>query len=260
MSAARSSKKKKGGGWSELLVSLVEALIIAVVIRTLLFQPFSIPSGSMEPTLLIGDYLFVTKYSYGYSRYSIPFAPPLFSGRIFASQPERGDVAVFRHKDARQGDLDFIKRLIGLPGDRIQVKQGVLYINDKQVERQPIDDFVGEDPCPKEGPTFSFPGFVNRAVHVKRWRETLPNGRSYDTLACVPRPLVSGEFDPNNTDVYVVPPGHYFMMGDNRAGSCDSRRWGTVPRKDLIGKVIATYWPPSRISVQAIAERISALL
>jgi signal peptidase I len=218
MSVARSSKKKKGSGWTELLVSLVEALIIAVVIRTLLFQPFSIPSGSMEPTLLIGDYLFVTKYSYGYSRYSIPFAPPLFSGRIFASAPERGDVVVFRH-----GDLDFIKRLIGLPGDHIQVKEGVLYINDKQVERKQVDDFVGEDPCPKDGPTFSFPGFVNRAVHVKRWRETLPNGRSYDTLACAPRPVTPGEIDPNNTEVYTVPPGEYFMMGDNRNNSEDSR-------------------------------------
>ncbi|HLH87098.1 MAG TPA: signal peptidase I [Xanthobacteraceae bacterium] len=223
MNATRKSStaKKKGGGWTELLVSLVEALIIAVVIRTLLFQPFSIPSGSMEPTLLVGDYLFVTKYSYGYSRYSIPFAPPLFSGRIFASPPERGDVVVFRHKDPRNGDLDFIKRLIGLPGDKIQVKDGRLYINGTEVKREPTDDFVGEDPCPKDGPTLSF--LANRTVHVKRFRETLPNGRSYDTLACTPRRLEEGELDPNNTPVYEVPPGHYFFMGDNRNNSEDSR-------------------------------------
>jgi len=211
MSAARNnkSKSKKKGGTYELVVSLVEALIIAVVIRTLLFQPFSIPSGSMESTLLIGDYLFVTKYSYGYSRYSIPFAPPVFSGRIFGSTPERGDVIVFRH-----GDLDFIKRLIGLPGDRIQVKQGALYINGTEIKREATDDFVGEDPCHSYVPAWSPP------VRVKRWRETLPNGRSYTTLECPPR---SDAFDPNNTDVYTVPAGHYFMMGDNRNNSEDSR-------------------------------------
>ena len=224
----KAKRKAKAGGWGELLVSLGEALIIAVVIRTLLFQPFSIPSGSMEPTLLIGDYLFVTKYSYGYSRYSIPFAPPLFSGRIFASTPQRGDVVVFRHKDAVHGDLDFIKRLIGLPGDRLQVKGGLLYINDTPVKREAESDFVGQDPC-TSAPVFSLP------VHVKRWRETLPNGVSYDTLQC----SASQDGFPDTTEVYTVPPDHFFMMGDNRDNSTDSRvlsAVGYVPFENIVGR------------------------
>jgi signal peptidase I len=193
------------------------------VLRTFLIQPFSIPSGSMEPTLLIGDYLFVFKFRYGFSHFSLPFSPPLFSGRIFGFPPNRGDVAVFRPPE--QPGTDFIKRVIGLPGDRIQVLDGVVQINGVPVQREPIEDFVGDDPC-------SYMGGARATARVKQFRETLPNGVSYHTLACSPR---SGF--PNTTKVYTVPPDHYFMMGDNRDNSEDSRfaDVGFVPFENFIG-------------------------
>jgi len=194
------------------------ALLIALVIRALLFQPFNIPSSSMVPTLLIGDYLFVSKYSYGYSRHSLPFSPPLFDGRILARQPNRGDVVVF--KKPTDNRTDFIKRLIGLPGDTIQMKHGVLYLNDKPVPRVRVEDFVARDNR----------GNVQR---IPQYRETLPNGVSYTTLDLIEE----GETD--NTGVYVVPPEHYFMMGDNRDNSADSRVpsvVGYVPFENLVGK------------------------
>ena len=143
MSVTSSTKKESGFG--ETVRVVIHALIIALVIRTFLFQPFNIPSGSMKATLLVGDYLFVSKYSYGYSHYSIPFSPPLFSGRIFGSAPARGDIVVFRLP--KDDSIDYIKRVIGLPGDRIQVREGLLYINDVPVKRERLPDFVGEDPC-----------------------------------------------------------------------------------------------------------------
>src|SRR3954465_13498071 len=140
-----SGTKRKEGGVGEFIRLLIHAGIIALVIRTFLFQPFNIPSGSMKATLLVGDYLFVSKYSYGYTHYSIPLSPPLFSGRIFGSEPSRGDVLVFRLP--KDDSTDYIKRVIALPGDRIQMKEGLLYINDKPVARERLSDFVGEDPC-----------------------------------------------------------------------------------------------------------------
>lgn len=218
---ATASQSRRGGHAFGSVKTVIEAVLIAVLIRSLLFQPFNIPSGSMEPTLRIGDYLFVSKYSYGYSRYSFPFSPPLFTGRIAAGQPQRGDVVVFRH-----GSVDFIKRVIGLPGDRIQIIDRTVYLNGRPVERHRIADFVGSDPC---GP--SAPG--SPPVDVPQWRETLPNGVSYDTLECKGLPAF-----PDFTQVYTVPAGHFFMMGDNRENSEDSRfpDVGYVPFDDLIGR------------------------
>ncbi|MET0546335.1 MAG: signal peptidase I [Caulobacterales bacterium] len=198
--------------------TIVYALGIALVVRVLLFQPFTIPSESMVPTLLTHDYIFVNKFAYGYSKHSMPFSPPLFNGRILDKAPNRGDVIVF--KLPSDNKTDYIKRLIGLPGDHIQVKGGALYINDKPVQREQMPEVVDEDEY----------GVVR---NVARWKETLPNGKSYITYDLVP----NGGLD--DTDVYVVPAGHFFMMGDNRDNSQDSRvlsMVGYVPEENLIGK------------------------
>ena len=203
---------------------LILPVLLALLVRTFLFQPFSLPSGSMQPTLLVGDNIFASKYAYGYTRYSFPFSPPLFSGRILGSAPARGDVAVFRlPKDVT---TDYVKRVVGLPGDRIQMREGQLYINDVAVKREPLADFVG-DAC------------GNAAGPVKRWRETLPNGATYETLDCVPQ----GFYD--NTSVYTVPSGHFFMLGDNRDNSTDSRvisAVGYIPLENMIGRVEMVYF------------------
>jgi signal peptidase I len=210
--------KRKEGGFAETVRVIVHALIIALVIRTFLFQPFNIPSGSMKETLLVGDYLFVSKYSYGYSYYSFPFSPPLFSGRIFGSEPTRGDIVVFRLP--KDDSTDYIKRVIGLPGDRVQMINGLLHINGQPVKRERIEDFIETE----EGPS---------AQRVKRWRETLPNGVSYTTLD-----ITDNGFN-DNTQEYVVPAGNYFMMGDNRDNSTDSRvlsQVGYVPFQNVVGR------------------------
>src|ERR1700694_3840307 len=177
MSVTSGTKSESGLG--ETIRVVIHALLIALVIRTFLFQPFNIPSGSIKATLLVGDYLFVSKYSYGYSHYSLPLSPPLFSGRVFGSAPQRGDVVVFRLP--KDDSTDYIKRVIGLPGGRIQMKDGVLYINGAAEKK----------------------GGAHRWLHL---RETLPNGVVYETLDLQDNGFL------DNTQEYLVPPGNYFMM------------------------------------------------
>ena len=212
-------------GWYETLVIFVQALVLALLVRVFFYQPFNIPSGSMKKTLLIGDYLFVSKLSYGYSRYSFPFGDQIFKskffdGRIFASQPKRGDVIVFKFPPDKK--TDYIKRLIGLPGDRVQMRDGVLYINDKAVPKRYVGNFTN----PECGGGYG--GCVN--VTFKVYEETLPNGVKYQVLD-----QNRSRYD--DTRVYTVPAGHYFMMGDNRDNSSDSRvSVGFVPFENLVGR------------------------
>jgi signal peptidase I len=214
---------KEGESWLETVKTIVYALLIALVIRTFFFQPFNIPSGSMENTLLIGDYLFVEKFAYGYSRHSFPFSLAPFPGRVLGRDPQRGDVVVFKMPDPNSEHYmdDYIKRVIGLPGDTVQMIQGQLYINDKPVPKVFERNDVETDQ-------------YGAARPARRYRETLPNGKSYDVLDLTP----DGPGD--NTQIYRVPSGHYFMMGDNRDDSSDSRRemggFGFVPAEDLVGK------------------------
>jgi len=222
------AKAEPPTGVLETIKTLVYALLIAMVIRTIAFEPFNIPSGSMIPTLLVGDFVFVSKYSYGYSHFSMPFSPPIFSGRIAGSVPHRGDVVVFRN--TRDTTQDWIKRVIGLPGDHIQVKHGQLFINGAEVPRTPEGESnaANEDGVP---------------VLATKYTEALPNGPKHLLQKYAddrPELTAAGEFDPNNTDEYVVPDGHLFMMGDNRDNSADSRfirdGLGFVPLENVIGR------------------------
>jgi len=227
---------KKDGFW-ETVKTVVYALLIAGVFRTLFFQPFWIPSGSMKDTLLIGDFLFVNKMAYGYSRFSCPFALCPVSGRIFGSEPELGDVVVFRHPT---NNSDFIKRVMGVPGDRIQVRNGVVYINDEAATLEPTEPFTEE--LSAQGPLGHFPRCTNAPVgeggtcEKDRFIETLPNGETHSILN-----IDSGAFA-DNTQEFTVPEGHFFVMGDNRDNSQDSRfprsigGVGFVPYENIIGR------------------------
>lgn len=218
MSVDQVTKEERLGGAMETAKVIVHALILALIVRVFFFQPFNIPSGSMKDTLLIGDYLFVSKTSYGYSKYSFPFSPDLFDGRIFGDKPKRGDVAVF--KLPRDNETDYIKRVIGLPGDTVQMRNGVLYINGLAVPKIRDGSFISTD-------------YYGQPVNIPKYKEILPNGVTYHVLDEEPH----GDYD--NTAVYKVPPGHYFMMGDNRDNSSDSRvlsNVGYVPYENFVGR------------------------
>ncbi len=214
--ATKPAKQDESDSWWDLVKILLYALVIALVERTFFFQPFNIPSGSMEGTLLVGDYVFVEKFAYGYDKYAFPLGRLLPDfGRWLPQTPHRGDVAVFALPS--NPSRDFIKRVIGLPGDRVQMLNGVLYLNGKPVPKVRVADFVEDQN-----------GYER---HIARYRETLPSGKSYYVLD----EEVDSPWD--NTQVYTVPPGHYFMMGDNRDDSDDSRGIvGYLPAQYLIGK------------------------
>ena len=227
----KGKKGKKSGGGNEtfeIIKTIVFALLIALVLRIFLFQPFTIPSASMEPNLYEGDYIVVSKWSYGYSKHSIPFSPPIFEGRVFGQSPERGDIVVF--KLPRDNKTDYIKRVIGLPGDKVQMINNVLHINGK-----PLNDVVisGADLTNAYG------------MPLIQARETTPEGKSFTVQDYGP-----GN-DLDNTVEFEVPAGHYFMMGDNRDNSQDSRMdamngVGMVPAENLVGKaeIILFSWEP----------------
>ncbi|MAX73487.1 MAG: signal peptidase I [Alterinioella nitratireducens] len=241
--------KKKDGIW-ETVKTVVYALLIAGVFRTLFFQPFWIPSGSMKDTLLIGDFLFVNKMAYGYSRYSCPFAMCPFSGRIWGAEPERGDVIVFRHPTQ---NTDFIKRVVGLPGDSIQMRNGVLYVNGQAATLEPEEPFV--EVYDYQGPQRNLPLCSNRPVGLggecehERFTETLPGGVEHSVLNA------GDGLQNDNTAVFVVPEGQYFVMGDNRDNSSDSRvprtrgGVGFVPYENIIGRA-------DRIMFSSAGERM----
>ena len=211
----------------ENIKTLFYALIIAVIIRSLFIQPFYIPSSSMEPNLLIGDRLFVTKYSYGYSKHSFPFSPPLFKGRLFFSEPERGDVVVF--KTPADNRTDYIKRLIGIPGDQIQFIDANLYLNKSEIIKSKLSKtkkvFCGK-----------------KSMDVFTFEEILPNKRKYISV-------YSKEFPFQNSNIFTVPKNHYFFLGDNRDCSKDSRflsSVGYVHKDNLVGKAQFIFFSSDR--------------
>lgn len=242
--AAAEQKPQKDENFFAFLFWLVLGV---VVLRSFIISPFNIPSESMLPRLLIGDYLFASKWSYGYTKYSLPFSVPLIPGRVFARQPERGDVVIFKAPPG--DDLDYIKRVIGLPGDEIQMKNGQVFLNGKAVPKVRVNDFIlpvtqnmvdaakTELRLPCVEPQFEIVnGDGSSSCRYPQYRETLPNGVSYNVLDLGPR-------EKDNTGVYIVPEGHIFLMGDNRDNSLDSRfpaveggGIGIVPQENLVGK------------------------
>jgi len=246
---AKTRPAKGNNSLGETIRFLVTVGILAVLLRSLLFAPFNIPSESMLPRLLVGDYLFVAKWPYGYSRYSFPLGIVPISGRIPSIAPKRGDVVVFKYP--RDTSQDYIKRVIGLPGDIIQMRNGQLILNGQPVPKVRIADFVEKaSPNTQCRGVFGAPNFRVAApdgsvtCHYPQYRETLPNGVSYNVIDQVP------DSPGDNTATYVVPEGHYFMMGDNRDDSADSRfpviseggGVGFVPEENLVGRATIVFF------------------
>ncbi|KQM22901.1 S26 family signal peptidase [Sphingomonas sp. Leaf24] len=235
-----SSKPKRSEG-ADLMVFLLKLAIVVFIIRSFLFSPFSIPSGSMQPRLLIGDYLFITKWNYGYSRYSLPWNLPLIPGRILPRTPARGDVVVFKAPPtARQ---DYIKRVIGIPGDTVQMRGGQLFLNGKAISKQRMPDFV-VPVSPNTDCAYEFQRVVAEkpVCAYPQFRETLPGGKSYNVLDL-------GTTEADDTGVFTVPTGHAFLMGDNRDDSADSRfpareggGIGIVPLQNIEGKAVVNFF------------------
>jgi signal peptidase I len=281
--AAREAHEARSGKLAEQFKegakTILGALLIALVLRSFIFEPFNIPSGSMLPRLLVGDYLFVAKWPYGYSRYSFPLGLPPFEGRIPAGHgPERGDVVVF--KGPRDNRTDFIKRVVGLPGDQIQMRGGQLFINGEAVPKRRVEDFVV--PVDRDFDCQGFPRLPSHRVdgsdgrplcRFAQYEETLPGGRTYRVLD-----QAAGVMMADDTEVFLVPDGHYFVMGDNRDDSADSRfppfgpqpGVGFVPAQNLVGRAslmffsidgTARWWAPwtwpGAIRFERIGERFS---
>ena len=225
---ARSLKGQKPNAWFSRWYAIIGLglipLLFALVIRVFLWEPFSIPGGSMKPAIRVGDVLFISKYTYGYSRHALPFSPDIFSGRLFFSPPERGDIAVY--KEPRNNRTDYIKRIVGLPGDKIQMIEGLLHINGEAVVRTEIEP--ASDETAGAG--------SSRAPKVKRYRERLPNGVEYEIYE------VGDNLRFDNTKVFEVPEGHYFALGDNRDNSLDSRAIGPIPADNLLGRLAFILW------------------
>lgn len=226
--------RQSSGSFMETVRTVIYAVLIAIVVRTFAYEPFNIPSGSMKPTLLVGDYLFVKKWVYGYSRHSLPFSWPPFSGRIWSAPVERGDVVVFKWPEDNK--TDYIKRIVGLPGDRIRVTDGILHINDQPVLRERIEDWVDED---------------NR--RFTRYIETLPGGVRHQIIE-------EGDAYPlDNTPEFTVPAASYFAMGDNRDHSSDSREWRTnhfVPEENLVGRASFIFYSTAAGDLWPIWEAV----
>ncbi|NTS63630.1 signal peptidase I [Sphingomonas sp. HHU CXW] len=244
MATSTPAGKTAASETKETLRFLLKLALFVFILRSFIFAPFSIPSESMLPRLLIGDYLFVSKWNYGYSRWSLPFGLPLIPGRIFASDPTRGDTVVFRSMEP--DDHDVIKRVIGLPGDTIQMRRGQLFLNGKAIPKQRIADFIvpitpnfTEDKC---GTQFQDVSADNQPIcRYPQFRETLPGGRSYRVLDQEYIAIA------DDTPVYRVPAGNVFLMGDNRDDSADSRfappeGMGYIPMERIEGKAIVNFW------------------